>query len=139
MSVYGEKWFDDCDFATREDMVAGIGIGTTVLEFDESRRVYPPPPPGKTYPTCGPMHRGHYQRIEVVGETSRSWILAGWSGCKIPKKSLAGIYSNQCADRAGWLRENQHKIVEQLRRHLNDVETYDLAVQLAERLGIKTP
>lgn len=126
MAVYGEKWFEDGDFATREDMVAGIKIGSTVLEYDQNRRVY-------DRDTQRTMHRGHFCRVEVVGETSRSWILRHvHGGRKVPKKSLAGIYSNQCADRAGWFQKHRHEIERAVGRNMD----YDFAVELVERLGL---
>lgn len=126
-----------CDFATREEMEAGIAVGRTVLVFDVNRRFYKRPPDGDRYATGGPIHRCHFHHAEIVNETRQSWVLRG--GAKIPKRSLAGIYSNLCADRHGWLRSNGHKVAREFERAAREPANFDLVVEMAGRLGLDLP
>lgn len=130
--------FDDCDFATIEDLRAGISIGSRVLVFDENRRVYKKPPPGE-YASGSSIHRGHFQRTIVTGQTSRSWVFNG--GAKVSKKTLEGFYSNLCADRSSWMRENGYKIADAIRwtTYRTNPGAIDLFATVAKELGVDVP
>ena len=123
-----------CSFATRAAMVEGIKVGSTILVFDVNRRVYAT----KGIGGGGPIYRLHFQTWEIQGETSRSWIY-GWNydKTKVNKKSLAGFYSNECADRATWVQEHRYKIERAVGRVNHD--QFDLLAGLADTLGLDLP
>lgn len=99
-----------CDFKTRRDLIDGIKVGTRVLIPDIHRRVY-------REDRSGPIRRYEYAAAEVMGETTRSWVV-GYDRRKVPKKTLAGLFSNQCADRRSWINENGYRVMEVLRSKL---------------------
>lgn len=117
-----------CDFATREDMVEGIKVGSRVLIFDGNRRVY-----GANQ--SHPVFRQHFYAGEITGETSRSWIY-GWNrdAAKISKKTLDGFFSDECAGRQSWLSENRQKIARSVQQA--GLQEFDLLVEMAEKLGV---
>jgi hypothetical protein len=135
MALYSDKFNarETCDFKTRDELIAGIGVGSEVLTFDQNRTVYAPGTTGH------PIPRGYFRVSKVVGETSRSWILGWEGGPKIGKKKLDGVYSDRCADRYTWLRENYWKVSQAFERAVREDSGFDLAVEMAERLGLELP
>ncbi len=135
MALYSDKINvrETCDFKTREELIAGIGVGSEVLTIDQNRRVYSP---GSTGP---PLARGYFRVATVVGETSRSWIMRFEGGPKVSKKKLEGVFSDQCADRHSWLGQNRYKISQAFERFVRVDEGFDLALEMAERLGLDLP
>lgn len=135
MALYSDKFNarETCDFKTRDELIAGIGVGSEVLTFDTNRRVYAPGTTGF------PLARGYFRVAKVTGETSRSWILRFEGGPKISKKKLEGVYSDQCADKHAWLGQNHWKISQAFERFVRQDEGFDLAVEMAERLGLELP
>lgn len=61
------------------DTTPEVGIGSTVWKFNANRRRY-------GADRLSPIYREHWEPRKIVGETSRSWILDGPWGEKIPKK-----------------------------------------------------
>ena len=82
-----------------------LQIGSTVLVFDSNHRVY-----ARDKPYGGPIYREHFVPREIVGETSRSWILLG--GRKISKATLEGIFTPEQADDLAWADAHRYKIRE---------------------------
>lgn len=68
-----------------------LEIGQTVWYFDENRRVYRKKP-GDLYSSGAPVWREHWTPYEVVGETSRSYIIglpaSSYRPFKISKKDV---------------------------------------------------
>lgn len=136
MSLYADdgRKVATCGFATRQDMVKGIKVGSTVLAFDVNRRVYAT----KGMGGGGPLQRHHYYSCEIQGETTRSWIIGySWDKTKVNKKTLAGLFSNECADRATWVQEYRYKIERELGRV--NYDQFELLVELADKLGMDLP
>lgn len=63
--------------------------------FDVNRRIYPRDANGNT--TGGPIWREHWHEVEIVGETSRSWVI-GYTDEKVPKKDFPGSYATSQED-----------------------------------------
>lgn len=59
-----------------------LAIGSTVWRFDINHRVYRGPT--RSVSVGGPIYREHFRPVEIVGETSRSWLV-GYGKTKIPK------------------------------------------------------
>lgn len=79
--------------------------------FDENFRFY-------RVGESAPIWREHWRKMEVVGETSRSWILS--DDRKVPKKGGRGIaFSEAEVDRLAWAREHAHKILNSIDRYGN--------------------
>lgn len=98
-------------FATRDIMRERIGIGSTVLLADSDRRVYlDTRENGRGYSSSELLPRYSFVERLVHSETSRSWVV-GYGNRKINKKTLDGILSNRCADRAVWLGKHGHRII----------------------------
>lgn len=78
--------------------------------FDQNRRVYPKGERGG-----GPIWREHWRRVEIVGETSRSWVTE--CGRKVSKKGGSGIsFSQEEIDQQAWIQDNRHKIGDRVER-----------------------
>lgn len=81
---------------------------THVWIFNENHRVY-----GKD--RSAPIWREHWRRREITGETSRSWIVGGYSELKIPKNPKTPqrhiAWSEKELDQLCWLREHRYRIV----------------------------
>ena len=58
-------------------------VGDTVWVFNENRRIYARDEKGKSL-GGGPIWREHWEKGEILSETSRSWVLR--YGEKVPKK-----------------------------------------------------
>jgi hypothetical protein len=90
---------------------------THFWRFDENRRVYPPG--GSAF--SSPIWREHWRREEVVGETSRSWLVGRGRPIKLPKKGPLprGWARNEAeVDENCWEHEHRHRI----QQHLNWVD-----------------
>lgn len=76
-------------------------IGMKLWEFDENRRVYARDKDGKCYGS--PIWREHWVEVEILGETSVSWLVGGsylkdWPNAekradKLPKRNFPGKYA----------------------------------------------
>ena len=56
-------------------------VGDYVWVFDQNRRIYERGPDGRALGP--PLFREHFRPVQIVGETAKSWILAG--GDKVPR------------------------------------------------------
>lgn len=95
-----------------------VAIGSTVWRFNSNRRVYSQ---GKS----GPVWREHWDPLVVVGETSRSWLVAFRDGGKVTHKApkrrdwLARkrwAYSEHEIDVADWAESKRYEIIRALER-----------------------
>lgn len=108
-------------------------IGDKLWVWDENRRVYD----RSTSGFGPPIWREHYRQLEIVDETSRSWVLSDRQ--KINKKGLStgGLWPRICRtereiDKAEWVEKHRHRIAAILIRGKIDYETLR---QIAEMLG----
>lgn len=81
--------------------------------FDENRRVYRKDKSGNSY--GGPIWREHWRKVEIVGETSRSWL----TSChrKVPKNGSERVcFSKQEITNQEWIHEHKYKIARLVER-----------------------
>lgn len=91
-------------------------IGDPIWRFDQNRRVYKPG-------SHSPVWREHWVQLEVVGETTRSWLVGHprWgmgNASKLPKNQAkwAGYATSEDEiEKYAWEREHGHKIAERVR------------------------
>lgn len=108
-------------------------IGMKVWRFDQNRRVYAKDGNGR--PVGGrPIWREHWRQLEIVGETSRSWLVGAalWRADKVPKKNWPGEYafSEEEIDRRGYV-EDRHRLV----RRVQDCRDYDTLKKIEAALN----
>jgi hypothetical protein len=78
-------------------------IGKTIWIFDVNRRVYKESRNASVWIE-------HWRPLEVIGETSRSW-LTSYFKTKIPKKGGRGIaFTWDEVEKAAWVHNNGYKI-----------------------------
>lgn len=80
--------------------------------FDINRRIYGPDNPG-------PIWREHWKKCEVLGETSRSWILDRHGQIKVPKKRneiqrRIFAFSESEIDDLEWVEKHKYKIAREV-------------------------
>lgn len=88
-------------------------VGDKVFVFDSNRRVYPK---DKSIASA-PIYREHFAEREILGETSRSWLV-GWHGLsldhrcvtKYPKKDNAGLYTLGQIDEEVYRHDHMYRI-----------------------------
>ena len=95
--------------------------------FNENRRAY-----GKD--KSAPIWREHWVRKEIIGETSRSWVLAGYPELKIPKNPKTPLrhvaWSEKELDQLCWANEHRYRIA----RNVEYLPAAEL-VKVAELIG----
>jgi hypothetical protein len=83
---------------------------THVWVFDYNRRVYPAKKLGEI--SGSPIYREHWAKREIVGETSRSWLMSeGWRTVKIPKRGANPcrfLFSEKDVDDNVWVHDHCH-------------------------------
>ena len=107
-------------------------VGDHVWIFDINRRVYPPPPPSRVY-SGAPIYREHWCKVEIVGETKRSWIVGPYRR-KVPKNGPPprGVaFDEREVDDDVMLHEHRYCIAERVR----DCWDADALRRVAEILG----
>lgn len=111
---------------------------TCIWRFDSNHRVYRQPEEGDVYGRGGPIWREHWVKFNVVGETSRSWLI-GYSverAQKVPKVGWdKGVFafSEDEIDKAAWVYENAHRIS----HAVGIVKDYAILQQIAALVGYK--
>ena len=104
---------------------------THVWIFDRNRRVY-----GEN--KYSPIWREHWRKLEITGETSRSWLAgSGYGQLKIPKKGPPNrnvAWSEAEIDSLEWDNETRHKIIRAV-----SYCTVDQLIQIAQIVGIEGP
>jgi len=96
--------------------------------FDENRRKYKEDKNGRSL--GGPIWREHWVKVNIVGETSRSWI-TDYFGRKVPKKGGRGYsFSEAGIDRMAFV-EKRWAISEAVR----SCTDYDKLRLIADTVG----
>lgn len=110
---------------------ANLKVGDTVWVFDMNRRVYE----GNGL-SARIIYREHFRPLQIVGETSRSWVLRNER--KVSKKSLDGLYLSEYEiDLACW----EHDYFPVIYRELQYAKhhTYEKLTAIAKILGLDLP
>lgn len=104
-----------------------IAVGKVVFVHDVNSRVY-------TRRNGGPDYRHQFVPREVVGETSRSWLV-GWSHRygKHPKADPQWLFGLEDVEDAIW--RNQHAY--RIGQHVGSIRDVDLLRKIAEITGFK--
>jgi hypothetical protein len=81
-----------------------------------------------------PIYREHWVKHEIIGETSRSWLITeGWRTVKIPKRGASRrrfLFSEKDVDDNAWANDHRYRI-EQLIQTLSPEKLR----QVAELIG----
>lgn len=114
-------------------------VGMTVWVFDENRRIYPERKPGEAYGGGGPIWREHWTKRQIVGETSKSWLV-GYSvnsARKHLKKDFPSefgiLLSEDDVIKATWIHDNAVRLADSVRR----CRDYSTLQQIAAIIGYK--
>lgn len=102
------------------DMENDMKVGDKVFIFDINHREYEMDASGRSH--GGPIYLKHFVETEIVGETSRSWIVQRYSQKKKkkPEHFSEGVLTlGQVLDQV-YLHEHSYRIAEQV-RSINDV------------------
>ena len=113
-----------------------LKVGDIVWVFDKNHRVYENERAGRKL-GGGPIYLEYFVPREIIGETSRSWLLEPkWAPDKINKKTLVGIYASEReVDEAVWIYENGGRIGTQVGR----LQDYDKLQVIAKLVGYPVP
>lgn len=96
--------------------------------FDENRRRYKVDENGRS--VGGSIWREHWVKVDIVGETSRSWI-TDYHGLKVPKKGGRGYaFCEADIDRMAFV-EKRYWIGEAVKRCTD----YEILKRVAELVG----
>jgi hypothetical protein len=104
--------------------------------FDQNRRIYPRDANGR--PFGSPIWREHWVKLQIVGETSRSWVPR--FGKKIPKSEAVRkenrmsqyAFSEEEIDRLAFI-QNRHRIATKV----SNCQDYETLRKVAELIGFK--
>lgn len=104
-----------------------IIVGCVVFIYDVNTRVYP-------NRSAGPAPRHFFVPREVIGETSRSWVV-GWPGRgdKHPKAAPAWLYGLDDVEDALWVNEHSYR----LSQHISRIKDADQLREIARMTGFK--
>lgn len=78
----------------------------------------------------GRSERNHWRKMEVIGETSKSWLIGySWRPIKVPKKGPWDnfLFSDEEVERVVWASDHRYKIT-----HLVERANYDQLKKIAE-------
>lgn len=78
-------------------------IGDKIWLFDSNRKKY-------EKGNSAPIYSEHFYQEEIVGETSRSWLV-GYFKNKFSKKDPIGLYTDEMKADKIWEYDNRYKIV----------------------------
>lgn len=117
-------------------------VGDIVYVFDQNRRRYTKPAPGRKFGEI--IYREHFDRMYIVGETSRSWLLShsadadisqNWMYQKFPKKfdRFKRFYTAAQVDDECWKKENRYRIADEVGK-CDEIEKLR---EIAKLLGIE--
>lgn len=115
-------------------------IGMKVWRFDVNRRVYARDENGRA--KGGPIWREHWEPLEIIGETSRSWLIGTeWMrrspdrADKVAKSSWPGTLatSEEDIDRRAFI-EERHKLAERVHqcRNYDTLKAIEAALEAAQ-------
>ena len=86
---------------------------THVWVFDLNRRVYPVTAPGQL--SRSPIYREHWAKREIIGETSRSWLIdPTWGPVKVPKRGADPrrfLFNEKDVDDDVWANDHLYPIL----------------------------
>lgn len=105
-------------------------IGKTIWRFDINRRVY-------SKKNKGPIYREHWVPINVIGETSRSWLYgSARKPYRVPKNGPHPGFAltQEEVDEDCWANENRRYIVNMVERC-----PLDVLKRVAEVVGYHEP
>jgi len=116
-----------------------IKVGSALWRFDESHRRYTEPPPGGLYGEL--IWRRHWLPEEVIGETSRSWLVGSrHNPVKLAKAAfrdgacpVGWARSEEQIAKLEWVHDNQRRIADHIGRMRGD--HYDVLVEVARLVG----
>ena len=85
---------------------------THIWVFDESRRIYPKKEPGQF--SGSPIYREHWVKREIIGETTRSWLIGStrWP-VKVSKRGADHrrfLFSEKDVDDDVWANDHRYQI-----------------------------
>jgi|LakMenE01Jun11ns_1017448.scaffolds.fasta_scaffold9240665_1 hypothetical protein len=85
---------------------------THVWVFDINRRVYPVKAPGEI--SRSPIYREHWAKREIIGETTRSWLIGStrWP-VKVPKRGADHrrfLFNEKDVDDDVWANDHRYRI-----------------------------
>ena len=106
--------------------MSDISIGSKLWMFDHNRRRY------NEKREC--IFREHFFEVEIIGETSRSWLIGSYRPLKIPKASPWGagkLYTAKMVEDSIYENEHKYKISELIRYKATVAQLR----QIAEILG----
>jgi hypothetical protein len=90
------------------------GKPTHIWVFDFNRRVYPVTAPGELPLSRSPIYREHWVKREIIGETTRSWLIGPtWSPVKVPKRGADHrrfLFSEKDVDDDVWVNDHRYRI-----------------------------
>jgi len=97
-------------------------IGDIVYIFDINHRVYPPKG-SDGYSHGSPIYREHFQKRQIVGETTQSWIVAfegsspdvRYATKHKKKEPRNGLYTLEQVEEQVWLHNNRYWVEEAMR------------------------
>lgn len=96
--------------------------------FDENRRRYKVDDKGRSI--GGPIWREHWVKVEIVGETSRSWI-TNYFGRKVPKKGGRGYaFCEADIDRMAFVEQRR-----QIGEAVKQCTDYETLKRVADAVG----
>jgi hypothetical protein len=106
-----------------------LSVGSRLWQFNRNRCVYRRDENGR--PHGNPIWREHWEQVEIIGETSQSWILP-WNK-KIPKKQLPEGYvlDESEINRQAYIVENSSRIAQRVQA----IQDPDLLMQVAKLIG----
>jgi hypothetical protein len=121
---------------TRCMMMSGTRV-KTIWEFNQNHRVYRKPEPGNIWGRGGPIWREHWRAWEVIGETSRSWLIGNKvHPTKVPKVGAnprKWLFSEEDVIRQAWVEDNRYALGQAVQRCCN----YDTMQHIARLVGYK--
>jgi hypothetical protein len=87
---------------------------THIWVFDRNRRIYPVTAPGELPLSRSPIYREHWVKREIIGETTRSWLIGPtWSPVKVPKRGADHrrfLFNEKDVDDNVWVNDHRYRI-----------------------------
>lgn len=86
-----------------------LQVGSKIWFFDENRRTYPAPVPGKPFVNAAPIYREHWRLVEIKGENRRSW-LTDRGKCPKTGPHRGWAFSEAEVEDSCWVHEHRYEI-----------------------------
>lgn len=111
-----------------------INVGDKFYIFDDNRRIYKRDENGRS--SGSPIFREKFVQVEIVGETSRSWVFSYYGETKVSKKDpWKKIHTLKMVNDKVWLKEHAYKLGEKVQQ-CRDIAKMK---QIAVIVGLDTP